>query len=245
MSIRVVVLRVALLTSATLFSSQSALAQGDFADTVREGLSEFEAGEWAEARTLFLRAHEIRPSAEALRMAGNASYENREYVLSVELLEQALAAEEGALRADRVPMAQEALEAASRFVTRLTIQTRHDVLIDQRTIEANEEVVLVRGPHELEVNGVGFETQRRHLNLHTAQETVEVTLQVSVGDLQAVEDTPAVDEERSRTGLWVTLGIIGVAIAGGVVAAILLTRDETPPLGANAPGSVVYTLGQP
>lgn len=236
-----------LLFAAPALLAPTALAQDNFTSTVREGLREFEAGHWAEARLLFLQANDIRASAEALRMAGNASYENRDYVQSVEFLEQALAAEEGALRPDRIPMAQEALEAANRYVTRLTVQTQHEtVLIDQRPIPANEVVLVARGRHGLQVGGVGFETQRQELDLREAEAMVNVSLQASVSDSQPMDTPPEVEEEESsRTGLWVALAVIGVAIAGGVVAAILLTRDDTPPLGANAPGSVVYTLGQP
>lgn len=223
--------------------SLASAQEDDFDSTVREGLREFEAGHWVEARTLFLRAHGIRPSAEALRMAGNASYEERQYVQAVTLLDRALAASEGPLRADRVPLAQEALEAAERFVTRVTVSTSNSrVRLDERPIDPNTPAVVLRGEHTVEVSGDGFETYRETIRLNEPVQRVNIVLQparVTNIDDPGQNQLDAEPESNSRKGLWIGLGVgAGVLLVAVIVAATLIQPGT--PGGADAPDFVVY-----
>ena len=231
-------------------------AQDDFERTIREALTEFEAGRWIEARALFLQAHGIRPSAEALRMAGNASYEAREYVRAVELLEAALAVESPPLREERAALAREALAAAGRFVTRLTVVAPEGarVRVDDIERDASEPIVLARGEHRVEASAPGFETRRERVVLSSTEQSVTLELRASAPEPRqapivaappATAPGPVAEPEepadRSLTWLWVTLGVVG-AVAVGAVAVTLATRDADAPLGADAPGRVVYAL---
>ncbi|MBO6940904.1 MAG: hypothetical protein JJ863_38370 [Deltaproteobacteria bacterium] len=236
-----------------LASTTSAQPGGEFERTIREALAEFEAGHWIEARTLFLRAHEIRPSAEALRMAGNSSYEARDYVRAVELLESSLVADPG-LREDRAELARQALTAAGRFVTRLTIVapagTR--VRVDHAERDTAEPIVLTRGEHQIEASRPGFDTRRERVTLRSPERSLTLELRPSVSPEEPPADPDPVvlppesesqtpPEERSLTWLWVSLGV--VALVGiGVVAVTLGTRDDGSPLGADAPGRVIHAL---
>ncbi len=247
-----------LLAGVLLFvSAPLAAAQGgEFEATVREALAEFQAGRWIEARTLFLRAHAIRPSAEALRMAGNASYEARDYVRATELLEASLAETDPALREDRAALAREALTASGRFVTRLTVVAPEGarVRVDDAERDVSQPIVVARGEHRLEVSAPGFETHRERVRLDTPERTVtlamhaEATLPEATDEPEEPEEVLVVDtepvtepaESGSLTWLWVTLGVVGAAAIATV--AILATRDDDPPLGANTPGRVIYAL---
>ncbi|MEM6959206.1 MAG: hypothetical protein AAF645_26220 [Myxococcota bacterium] len=224
-------------------------AQQGFRRTVREALSEFQAGHWAEARTLFLRAHEIRPSAEALRMAGNASYEMRDYVRAVELLEASMVQQENPLSDESVALAEEASAAAERFVVRLTINTRHpNVRVNERSVDPSQPILLERGEHLVEVQGEGFEAYRERIEMAEALHRLDVQLRplVMSDDVAAPEPEPQLLEEESgsRRGLWIALGIVGaVVVAGAVVGVVVATSDSGPPFGANAPNRVVEVLG--
>ena len=56
--------------------ASTAAAQAEpYQDVVREGIHEFTAGNFVEARTLFERAHALKPSARTFRGLGLISYE--------------------------------------------------------------------------------------------------------------------------------------------------------------------------
>ena len=57
---------------------------------VTHALEEFDAQNYAEARSLFLRAHTIYPSARTLRALGMVEFELKNYVDSITRLEEAL-----------------------------------------------------------------------------------------------------------------------------------------------------------
>ncbi|MCA9529403.1 MAG: tetratricopeptide repeat protein [Myxococcales bacterium] len=87
---------------AIVSSSWAATARAQPADTgteadgstyerlVREGIVEFEAGRYTEARVLFERAHAIAPSSRTDRAIGMVAFEQRNYVEAVQRFEAAL-----------------------------------------------------------------------------------------------------------------------------------------------------------
>lgn len=220
-----------------------------FEATVREALSEFQAGRWTEARTLFLEAHAIRPSAEALRMAGNASYEAREYVRAVELLERALAEDRSPLREEHVALARDAFAAASRFVTRLELVTPRDARVRIDGVIRNERpIVVLRGERLVEVSAVGFETRRERVVLTAAERTLTVELHPTTPVATPTVVLPPTERERdetepepSRTWIWVVVGVVAASVIAGLAVG-LVVRDRSPE-GANAPDRVVRALG--
>ncbi len=224
----------------------TARAQPSFEATVRDALAEFEAGRWVEARTLFLQAHAIRPSAEALRMAGNASYEAREYVLAVELLEQAIAEREHPLREDRAALARDALEAANRFVGRLSIVAPAGarVLVDGVERDASAPLLLPRAEHELEVSAVGFATHRELVTLDGETRTVNVLLRPAASQpLQmapAPASEPAADSEPAW--VWVLVAVAAAGLVAGVIGIGFAVGGSDAPFDANAPARVVRAL---
>lgn len=220
----------------------------EFETTVREALEEFQAGRWTESRTLFLAAHRIRPSAEALRMAGNASYEAREYVRAVELLEQALAEARSPLREDRAALAREALAASSRFVTRLDLVVPEGARVQVDGVARSERpLVLPRGEHLIEVAAVGFEPRRERLVLSTPEHTATFELRPVVApdptERDVVPDLPEEPEPEaggSRGWIWAVVGVVAAGAIAGLAVGLAL-RDSAP-AGANAPGRVVRAL---
>lgn len=234
---------------AALLSPSQAAAQPEFEATIREALAEFEAGRWTEARALFLQAHEIRPSAEALRMAGNASYEAREYVRAVELLEAALAEERRPLREDTAALARDALAAASRFVTRLTVVVPDGaaVRVDDVQRDPARPITLPRGEHMVEVSADGYETRRQRVLLDADERTLRLSLRATP-DLRVVPEESVVDAPPTSpeaggpdAWVWVVVGLVAAAAVGATIGIALGVQSE-PPFGANAPGRLVFAL---
>jgi Flp pilus assembly protein TadD len=62
-----------------------------YREAIEHGLAEYRAGNFAEARALFLRAHAISPNARTLRGLGIVEYELRNYAEAIVRLRQALA----------------------------------------------------------------------------------------------------------------------------------------------------------
>src|SRR6185436_3881290 len=64
--------------------------QAQYRDVVARAVAEFDGGRWAEARSLFLQAHALWPSARTLRTLGMTSFELRNYARALEELETSL-----------------------------------------------------------------------------------------------------------------------------------------------------------
>ncbi len=226
--------------------AEPAMPEG-FAALVREGLAEYGAGRWAEARVLFLAAYEARESAEALRMAGNASYELRDYVASVEYLERALAATEHGLRAERAAEAEVVLERARRFVGVVRFEVTADVgarvRIDGREVDVASPLLLAEGTYRLRADADGHLPIDRPLDVHPGEQTVPVTLSVEpepdpvpTPREVAVMAQPAPEPEPpSRVGLWVGLSGAAVAVAVLVVVLVLALGGDSGGQGLDLP----------
>lgn len=141
-----------------------------FRALVAEALREYDAGNWSEARALFQRAYELVPSAEALRMMGNASYELRQYARAVDLLERALSDATRPLRPERAVEANDALERARRFVAVVSLELVPADLtleIDLTPIRARADgtILLDPGTHRFVARAPGFQPRELDVEL--------------------------------------------------------------------------------
>ncbi|MCA9613962.1 MAG: hypothetical protein R3B99_06895 [Polyangiales bacterium] len=146
----------------------------EFRALVGEGLREYGAGNWSEARALFQRAYDLVPSAEALRMMGNASYELRQYSRSVELLERALSESARPLRPERAVEATDALERARRFVAVVTVELEPrdlhlEIDLAPVSLRSDGTLLLDPGSHRFVARADGFETRELNVELAAGQ----------------------------------------------------------------------------
>src|SRR5262245_26780211 len=70
--------------------SAAAAASSEYDELIRTALAEMDAGNFAEARALFGKAHAMQPSARTLRGLGYVEFELRRYTQSVRYLRSAL-----------------------------------------------------------------------------------------------------------------------------------------------------------
>lgn len=206
----------------------------EYRDLVRQGTQEFELGNYAEARSLFERAHELYPNARTSRALGMAEFELRNYRLAAQHLEQALASNVKPLAADTRPRAEELLRRARGFLGRIRIQVEPAnavVLLDGQPLEAveNDESVLVVGDHVLEFRATGFASERRSIRI-VDNEVQSVSVKLAALE-EASANTSFADGERepNRTPvykkwwLWTTVGVV---VAAGVGTAVWLALRE-------------------
>ncbi len=113
-----VALALALVTTTWTARAQPSAADAEYQASIRNALSEFDSGNFAEARALFRRAHELQPSARTLRGIGMTSFELREYVDAIRSLSASITDARRPLEAPQRAQVQGLLDRAQTFVGR-------------------------------------------------------------------------------------------------------------------------------
>ena len=203
--------------------------------TIKEGLAEFAALHFEEARSLFRRAHEINPNARTFRSIGMTSFELRDYVAAVRNLSAALNDSRKPLSLEQRKSAQDLLERSRRLVDvySLTVLPRNArVLIDGRApeLDADGTLLLSVGRHNLEVSAPGMVMRSLPINARGGdRKELSVTLERAfVANAQLTDDarmqqeiqakpTRKVGSNRAATAWLLASGGAGLlAIGAGV-----------------------------
>jgi hypothetical protein len=230
-----VVLALCLWTPAAAYAQGA--ADGDYRSLVREALAEYAAGNFLEARTLFERAHALRPSARTLRGLGLVAYELKHYVQAIRELHAALASDANPLTAAQTQEARAAVEKASRFVGTLVLSAKPvhaELRIDGQRV-ARGEHGLDAGDHRVAAEAKGHRSVEQTVTLRGGQR-LETVLVLPARDLGLVsapapgaargaqEPHPARDDAGGggSAAPWLLIGGAAVAIAGGVVLGLAL-----------------------
>jgi hypothetical protein len=234
-----------------------------YADAVKHGLAELEAGNYPEAREEFLRAHELFPNARTMRGLGMVEFELRNYAECVRRLEASLAFAVKPLDASLRAETEALLERARRYLGELELEVDPDsarVSIDGNAIEPAQRgrLLLEVGNHSLEVQAPGYLSDKRSIRiLGGVKNQLRVELALPPVEEPAMAASPAplapasAPPRSERTPVykkwWLWTTVIVIAAAGATTAALLLTRDkdddETRPVtGSNVMGPTLYTL---
>lgn len=198
----------------------------------RDAVREFDRGNYAEARALFLQAHDAQPSARLLRGAGMASFELREYVVAHRQLRGALAETRRALTPRQRRETETLLARTDTFVGRFRLRVEPEdaeVTIDLRAPDPEEDgtLLLAVGDHTIAVRAEGFVPVDRRFAVRGGEDE-ELTVVLERDEPPNADalvsprpDPIAVEPPPRETGLD-ALGI-GLVSAGGalVVAAVV------------------------
>jgi hypothetical protein len=133
----------------------------EYRAAIQDGLAEYDARHFEEARILFRRAHQIGPNARTLRGIGMASFELRDYVAAVRALSAALIETRKPLSLEQRTHAQGLLERSRLFIDEYTLKVSPPdarVLIDGRAPEPEPDgdVLLGFGTHTVEASRAGY-----------------------------------------------------------------------------------------
>jgi hypothetical protein len=223
----------------------------DYKPTIDSAVGEFEHGNFEEAREHFARAHALFPNARTLRGLGMVEFELRNYVDAVTYLKAALRSEvkplAGSLRSETERLLQRALAYVGSV--RLRIQPNHaELSVDGFPVAepSRNELILPVGDHVLELHAEGYVSERHAIKLR-GEQVLTLELQLTRAGIVASAGAPPREVATDRPGtaptpaykrwwLWTSVGLV---LAGGITAAVLLTRDpeqrEQPVVTANTP----------
>ncbi|MCB9636801.1 MAG: hypothetical protein H6721_32220 [Sandaracinus sp.] len=220
-----------------VLAGSSADAQRRARTLTREAVSEFDRGNYAEARALFLEAHDDQPSARLLRGAGMASFELREYVVAYRQLRQALDEERRALTPRQRRETEDLLARTESFLGRFRLRIEPsdaEVTIDLRAPQLEEDgtILLSVGDHTIAARAEGFVPVDRRFSVRGG-ELEDLTVLLSRDEPEnadaLVSPTPPPPPVETPHGLD-RLGI-GLVSAGGALV-------------AGAVGNLVWWLGR-
>lgn len=219
-----------------------------YKSAIAAGLSEFEHDNYLEAREHFTRAHALFPNARTLRGLGMVEFELHHYVESVGYLERALASDVKRLDAALREQTESLLARSRQYVgdVRLKITPANaSVSVDgfpvspgvdgSLRLEIGDHVFAFRAENRLE--------QRRAVVVRGEQVSMlEVVLPEPATKVQVAAtplDARPGSERRPVYKKWWFWTLTVAAVAGGVTAAVLLTRkteyNEQPISTANTP----------
>lgn len=223
----------------------SAGAPPGYDQTIDTALQEFEAGNFAEARSQFLKAHAIFPNARTLRALGKAEYELKNYRQAVGYLEQALESKVRPLTPEQRGETQRLLDSARGYLGRYFIDVRPPdakLLLDGTPVSLGDRgsLVLNVGDHVLSIEAEGYLPERRQLRvIGGGTERLSIELQpvpppaaplpaVALDSSDASSSAAAVPQTEARPlrkKWWLWTGVVAV-VAGAAVAGVLLAKRE-------------------
>jgi hypothetical protein len=253
-------------TGAPALQRAAAAAASDeaaYQQLIDRALAAFRATEYAQARTLFERAHAVQPSARTLRGLGVTAVALGRYVDATRELQAAqIDARRPLTRVEHQEVAQ-LLEwmRTSLVALRLELSPTHaSALIDDHPAAAGE-LLLVPGEHELRVQAEGYESDLRRLNLKLGQ-TESLRVQLSPAATKLSPNAAAASARRSAAATdartkatapheevsifgrwWFWTGVAAVTI-GGAIAALALDGEEQPLYEQGGVGGVHRALSR-
>jgi hypothetical protein len=201
---------------------------------IKEGVAEYEARHFEEARSLFRRAHEINPNARTFRGIGMASFELRDYISAVRNLAPALQDKRKPLSPELHKDTQDLLDRSRLFVGvyTLTVAPRNArLIIDGHApeFEPDGSLLFSFGKHTLEATAQGREIfsltfdvrggERKNLpvTLRWASTARPRTDNDKATSLAIVaEPSPVISNAGSAAWLWASAGTALLSGGAGI-----------------------------
>jgi len=241
----------------------------DYGTLLKEGVNEFAAGNWGEARLLFRRAHEISPTARTYRGLALCDFELRHYVEAIEELEASLQDQRRPLTPELREQVEQTLERARQYVAHYRLRvpegvTRVDVDGKTRDVPPSGELVLDPGSHTLAIQTPEGERISREITADVgASEELALlpaprpstpeaapTVSSPPTELAAQPSAPStnVSSGSPRVFTWVAAGLTGVFGAGivgfGLAAQAKHTAYMDQARGGMPPDAALKRSGQ-
>lgn len=146
----------------------------EFKQAVADALDEYNRGHWDEAESLFMRAHELKPSARTLRGLGLTAYEARHYTDALRYLRESLSDERQPLDEHQRAVVQTTIARARLFVAHLRVETQPadaEVRINGALVKPGStgEIVADVGRLDIAIKANGYEVWTRRLRMSGGQ----------------------------------------------------------------------------
>lgn len=212
---------------------------------LKDALSEFQLGNWTEARSLFERAHEIKPSARTLRAIGLASFEAKSYADAVAYLTAALADPRRPLNDEQRTEAQYAIQRSLSYIAQYELElspASAQVRVDSREpIMLDGKLLLDPGKYQLEVTADGYQLTRESI---TARPRENLKLRIELSPKQLDRGAPHAQDSDHGGGLstqqWIGIavgsaGVVGLGVGAYFGLTALSKADEAGCSGSDCP----------
>ncbi|HKP61785.1 MAG TPA: PEGA domain-containing protein [Polyangiales bacterium] len=235
----------------------------DYELLIADAVSEYEYGNFFEARTLFARAHELRPSARTLRGLGFSDYELKRYVRASAEFTAALLDARNVLTDVQRSEVSVALERANRYVGRLVLDiTPEETIVTIDGLPTNERALdLDVGKHVISVSAPDYQAiqenvmvlggQTVHVQLVLIPVSMPVDLRVPPPPLAASTipvpgpSKPPADEGSSIFSQWWFWTLTGVVVASATVATVYVVRQENAKAAEESLSTTGLTFSAP
>jgi hypothetical protein len=213
----------------------------EYSNLLKDGVSEFAAGNWGEARVLFVKAHQIQPTARTFRGLGLCDFELRYYVRAIAEFEAALNDQRRPLTHELRGQVEQALQRSREYVARYELITPagSELTVDgeRQRLAKGEPLTLDPGKHTLSVqpasgepivHEVVAEVGSRSRLVFEAKSADELepsaVATASADELPAPYLPPQGTAARPRLFTWVAAGLtgafgVGIAVFGLSAAA--------------------------
>lgn len=237
-------------------SGQLHAQSNEYASLVDEGVREFSAGNFVEARSLFERAHAISPNARTFRALGLCAFELKHYTQAVSELEAAREDPRKPLPPELAEAVAATLVRAKRFIGELHVITEpadSQLQIDG-VPRAGRQFELDVGDHLIGAGAPGYDSRTLTVTIAGMQkQTVELVLPrldarsvVAAPAERVAEDvvatrTEQVDRGPALTERWWFWTALGVVVVAGVSTAVVMSLDKHEPYA----GTSGVTLSAP
>lgn len=236
-------------------SSASAQGANEYAQAVQLGVDEFEARNFLEARSHFMRAHELAPNARTFRALGMVEFELKNYVDAARYLQAALEDLDKPLDAQKRAETEQLYKRVSGYLARITLDIAPDtrVAVDgaSEDVQGAQEMVLALGDHTLEFRAPNHISERRTVRIKGGEHQRLTVKLVPISDRAAGGgSSPSKDDVEPKRPLyknpwlWTAVGLVVAGAAAG--AAVAITRDPGTSTGSvdNGNGSRALVAGR-
>jgi tetratricopeptide (TPR) repeat protein len=221
-----------------------AAIQTEYRDVVDRAIVEFDLGHFVEARALFLRAHELWPSARTRRTLGMTAFELRMYPQALEELQGALDDPHRPLPPAQRTQVSGLIEQTKRFVGRYQLQVEPaeaELLVDGAPHTQTGALVIGVGVHQLLVRAPGYGELRRELVVQGHEDKAlvlrldafrvepEVHAPPPAATARAAPKPTAIapaDESPNRAPAIIAFSVSGAGVIVGTVAGVLALNDK-------------------
>lgn len=241
-------------------------SDGSYPRKVADAVAEYERGNWAESRALFLQAHALQPSARTLRTLGMTAFELRDYAGAARELQASLDHPQrpldARLRAEVEALLERTLAFVGRFRVKLVPEDAALSVDDEPvSLARGGSLVLGLGKHTLRATARDYAPAQRTLQVQGHEQGfVELNLvgeppaPAAVRSLQVARapargDVALAGGAPARTWTWVAAA--GAAALGGAALGLWVAGDNElhdlkdfcsgKPSGACAKGDVDET----
>jgi tetratricopeptide (TPR) repeat protein len=167
-----------------------------YQDAIQMAVEEFSAGQWAEARALFQKAHGLMPNARTFRGLGMTNFELREYIDALGYLNAALNDTRKALTEEQKKQTQELIDRARLYVAQFQITLtppEATVMLNRAPVDVSSGWLFLKiGDYELTARAPGYDDLVMNLKVQGGENlTLPLVLQQTAQAAAPVAVVPA------------------------------------------------------